>query len=83
MKLCPKCGSAPWPYAVVFFVASVSAFLTWLTLAYANLGRVELIAGSGFVFLAVFGTLLHYVISCIKRHCRHGEHSEHSHGSVD
>jgi len=28
-------------------------------------------------FLAVGATLLHYVISCMKRHCRHGNTPEH------
>jgi len=82
MKLCPKCGTSPWPFVVVFFVAGVSAFLTWLTLAYSELGMLKLIAGSGAVFLAVLGTLLHYVISCMKRHCRHGDESAHQHSTA-
>jgi hypothetical protein len=81
MKLCPKCGSA-WPFVVVFFVAGVSAYLTWLTLAYSELGMMKLIVGSGAVFLAVLGTLLHYVISCMKRHCRHGDETAHQHSAA-
>jgi len=80
MKLCPKCGSLRWPFVVVLFVASVSAFLTWLTLSYSELGKVQLVAGSSAVFLGVSATLLHYVISCMKRHCRHGNPSEHQQG---
>jgi hypothetical protein len=64
----------------VVFVAGVSAFLTWLTLSYSEVETMILVAGSGGVFLAVFATLLHYVISCMKRHCRHGTSSEHQHG---
>jgi|GEM_PF-1183633 len=77
MKLCRKCNSSVLPFFVVFFVAGVSAYLTWLTLIYSGVGRTELIAGSVGVFLAVGVTLLHYVISCMKRHCHHGNTSEH------
>jgi hypothetical protein len=31
------------------------------------------------VFLAVGGTLLHYVVSCLKRHCRHDQEQHHHH----
>jgi len=82
MKLCQKCGSAAWPFAVVFFVAGLSAFLTWLTLSYSEVGMMKQVAGSGGVFVAVSGTLLHYVIGCLKRHCRHGEHSGQVPGQV-
>jgi hypothetical protein len=80
MKLCPKCSSTPWPFLLVIFIAVVSAFLTWLTLSYSGVGTVGVIAGSGGVFVAVLATLLHYVISCLKRHCRHGNESGHDHG---
>jgi len=50
----------------------MSAYLTWLTLTYSEVGKTELIAGS-----VVGATLLHYVISCMKRHCRHGKVPEH------
>ncbi len=71
MKLCRQCHSLVLPFFVVFFVAGVSAYLTWLTPSYSEVGTTELIAGSVGVFLAVAATLLHYV-SCMKRHCRHG-----------
>jgi hypothetical protein len=67
---------------MVFFVASVSAFVTWLTLSYSQLETISRIGGTGIVFLAVAGTLLHYVFSCLKRHCRHGNHTEHHHGTA-
>jgi hypothetical protein len=59
---------------MVLFVSSVSAFLTWLTLSYSQFGDVERLAGSVGVFLAVGGTLLHYVTACMKRHCHHQPH---------
>ena len=76
MKLCRQCGRSPLPFLMVIFVAGVSSFLTWLTLSYSQLETIKVIAGSGAVFLAVAGTVLHYVYSCIKRHCRHGVHGE-------
>ncbi|WP_089724084.1 hypothetical protein [Candidatus Thiosymbion oneisti] len=76
-KLCRKCSSPALPFFVVFFVAGVSAYLTWLTLTYSGVGKIELIAGSVGVFLAVGATLLHYVVSCMKRHCRHDQAPEH------
>lgn len=76
MKLCRQCGRSPLPFIVVIFVAGVSSFLTWLTLTYSQFETLEVMVGSGAVFLAVAGTVLHYVQSCIKRHCRHGTHSE-------
>jgi hypothetical protein len=76
MKLCRQCGTSLLPFLMVFLVAGVSSFLTWLTLTYAQFEPIEVIAGSGAVFLAVAGTLLHYVHSCMKRHCRHGTHGE-------
>jgi hypothetical protein len=79
MNLCPKYGSSLLPFLMVFLVASVSAFMTWLTLTYSDAGILECIAGTAVVFLAVGGTLLHYVLGCMKRHCRPppGTHSRH------
>lgn len=71
MKLCPKCESSPLPFMMVFIIASLSAFVTWLTLAYSQAGPIECIGGSALAFLAVGATLLHYVLTCMKRHCRH------------
>lgn len=76
MKLCPECSKSPWPFVMVFFLASVSAFITWLTLSYSQVGVLEQIAGSAVVFLAVGGTLVHYVLGCMKRHCRHGQREQ-------
>jgi len=68
MKRCFGSSYSPWPFVMVLFIASVLAFVTWLTLSLAGLGRFEQIAGSSFVFLAVGGTMLHYVIACMRRH---------------
>ena len=67
---------------MVIFVAGVIAFLTWLTLDYSQLGELEVIAGTCVVFLAVATTMLHYVVSCMRRHCNHGDHSEHRQGAA-
>jgi hypothetical protein len=67
---------------MVFLVAGVSAFLTWLTLTYSEFGTMELVTATSAVFLAVAGTLLHYVFSCMRRHCRHGGGPEHRHGTA-
>ncbi len=76
MKLCHQCGRSPLPFVMVVFVAGVSAFLTWLTLSYSDFEKIEIITGSCAVFIAVASTVLHYVLSCMRRHCRHGSHSE-------
>lgn len=78
MKLCPECGRSPWPFMMVLFIAGISTFITWLTLTYSQFGLAERVAGSGLVFLAVGGTLLHYVISCMRRHCRHEKQTGHA-----
>ena len=77
MKFCRKCSKSPLPFLVVFFLAGVSALLTWLTLSYSQPGTTVLIAGSLGVFLAVSVTLAHYVVSCLKRYCRHDNQAEH------
>ncbi|MEA3276106.1 MAG: hypothetical protein U9Q81_12605 [Pseudomonadota bacterium] len=79
MKFCSECGKSLWPFVVVFFVAGFSAFLTWLTLSYSQVGMTERIAGSAVVFVAVGATLAHYVVSCMRRHCRHEKGPGHQH----
>jgi hypothetical protein len=61
---------------MVFFLASVSGFITWLTLSYSQLGLLERVGGTALIFIAVGATLLHYVLSCMRRHCRH-DHAKH------
>jgi|GEM_PF-6030358 len=38
MKLCCECRKKPWPYALVLFISSFVAFVTWLTLSAAGVG---------------------------------------------
>ena len=71
MNLCPKCGSSPLPFLMVLLISSLGAFTTWLTLIYSEASLLEGIGGSLLVFLGVGATLLHYVFSCMRRHCRH------------
>lgn len=79
MKLCRECSRSPWPFLMALFVASVCTYITWLTLTYSQFGTIERLAGSLLVFLIVGGTLVHYVLSCVRRHCRHEKPSGHSH----
>ena len=71
MKFCTECNSSPLPFALALLIASIAGFLTWLTLGLSTYEPLLRIGGSVAVFLAVGGTLLHYVVSCIKRHCQH------------
>ena len=85
MKLCPECTSSPWPFAVVLFISSVVAFLTWLMVGFAGADPTETAVGTALAFFAVSGTLLHYVLGCIKRHCRHDGRqvvAHHHHGAI-
>jgi hypothetical protein len=79
MKLCPECSNSPLPFLMALFVAGVSAFLTWLTLTYSQFGTVERIAGTMLVFVAVGTTIVHYMLACMRRHCRHDQHASHHH----
>jgi len=82
MKLCSECSKSPLPFVMALFVASVSAFLTWLTLTYSQFSDVERAVGSILVFVAVGATIMHYMLRCMRRHCRHGHHSAHRQSTV-
>jgi hypothetical protein len=87
MKLCPECSSSPWPFAVVPFISTFVAFLTWLMLGFAGGNPTETVVGTALAFVATGGTVLHYVRCCIKRHCRHDggqvvTHHHHHHGAM-
>jgi hypothetical protein len=56
---------------MLLLISSVLAFITWLILGLSIADPVARLAGGAAVFLAVGGTMLHYVVSCLKRHCRH------------
>ncbi|WP_058555080.1 hypothetical protein [Thiohalocapsa sp. ML1] len=74
MKLCPQCASSPLPFIMIAVIAGVIGFLTYLTLGLSDLGLGPraAIAAAGTAAVAV--TLWHYVVSCMRRHCRHQGH---------
>jgi len=87
MKLCPQCDNSPWPFVMVVFISGVITFLTWLTLGFAGANTVQAAIGALLAFLAVGTTLVHYILACMKRHCRHdrrrttsGHEHAHHHG---
>lgn len=71
MKLCRECGKRPWPYLIALFIASFSAFLTWLTLESAGFSADVIRWWSGAVFVIVTALLVSYMIACMRRHCGH------------
>lgn len=71
MNICPKCNGSPWPFVLVFAIASIAGFATWLTLGLSVPEPAIRAAAAALAFLIVGGTLLHYVLSCLKRHCNH------------
>jgi hypothetical protein len=56
---------------MALFIAGIGAYMTWLTLTYSQAETNVKILGTVVVFVAVGGTVLHYMISCLRRHCRH------------
>jgi len=85
MKLCNECRKTPWPFAFALFISSVTGFLTWLMLSFGGFNETEQLIGSAAVFFASAATLTHYVLSCMKRHCRQDgchHHSQH-HGTAN
>jgi hypothetical protein len=87
MKLCPQCNGSPWPFVMVLFMASLLAFVTWLMLTFAGADPLQASVGTALAFFAVGGTMLHYVLACMKRHCRHDGHRlsgphGHHHGTL-
>lgn len=71
MKLCSSCDNSPLPFLMVLMVASTTAFMTWLIVGLSIPDTLPRATVSGLAFLAVGGTLLHYVLTCLKRHCPH------------
>jgi hypothetical protein len=82
MKLCPKCSHSPLPFLMVLLISSVLAFITWLVLGLSQVEPTLRLAAGAAVFLAVGGTLVHYVITCLKRHCRHDQEHQGVHGQT-
>ncbi|NBC48006.1 MAG: hypothetical protein GVY22_08450 [Gammaproteobacteria bacterium] len=71
MKLCKTCFSSPWPFVLMTVIASMTGFITWLTLGLSQPDPQLRIAVAVIAFVAVEATLVHYVICCMRRHCRH------------
>jgi hypothetical protein len=74
MSLCGECRKKPWPYALVLFISTFVAFVTWLTLSAAGLqpdARLWLTAGA---FLIAATVLFSYMVSCMRRHCSDDKH---------
>jgi hypothetical protein len=71
MKLCPKCTASPLPFVMIAVITGVIGFLTWLTLGLSDWGHWARVGTAAAIALAVAATLWHYVISCMRRHCRH------------
>ncbi|MCG6941720.1 MAG: hypothetical protein LJE69_10775 [Thiohalocapsa sp.] len=74
MKLCPECNSSPLPFIMIGVIACVIGFITWLTLGLSDWEAGPRLAAGVGAGAAVGLTLWHYVISCMRRHCRHREH---------
>ena len=74
MNFCPKCGRPLWPFVMILTIASVIAFLTWLILGLSAIEPLQRWLMTLGAFILVGATLLHYVLSCLRRHCRH-DHS--------
>ena len=73
MSLCSECRRTPWPFLFIGFISLMVAFITWMMLDLAQLQAGVRLAVSGLVFLAMAATLSHYVMNCMRRHCRsHG-----------
>lgn len=71
MKLCKTCFSSPWPFVLMTVIATMTGFITWLTLGLSQPDPQLRIAIAVIAFVAVEATLIHYVVSCMRRHCRH------------
>ncbi len=74
MKLCCECRRKPWPYALVLFISSFVAFVTWLTMSAAGAdGQTRLWSSVG-MFLIVAVVLINYMLGCMRRHCADDRH---------
>jgi hypothetical protein len=56
-------------------------------LGFVGADPIPTIIGTDLAFFAVGGTMLHYVLACTKRHCRHGgqtppHHHHHHHRAL-
>lgn len=75
MRLCGECRKKPWPYAIVIFIATFVAFVTWLTVSAAGLSSGSSIIWTSVSFVAAVALLASYMISCMRRHCSDDKHT--------
>jgi hypothetical protein len=59
---------------MILLIAALASFMTWLSLSLSDVVGLPMAVACAGVFLAVGGTLLHYVLSCMRRHCREWGH---------
>jgi hypothetical protein len=71
VKPCPKCIPTALPFAMTALIASVIAFITWLTLGLSDVGDAVRLGGAAGAFALVGFALWQYILSCMRRHCRH------------
>jgi hypothetical protein len=71
MKLCSECHSSPLPFVMIAVIAGVIGFITWLTLGLSDWALEWRLAAALATSTALAATLWHYVVSCMRRHCRH------------
>jgi hypothetical protein len=62
---------------MVAFISGMIAFVTWLVLGFAQSAPLTQMVGTASVFVAVGSTLVHYVLSCMRRHCAQLGHQHH------
>lgn len=64
---------------MVALFAAILTFLTWLVLSFSQAEPVTRVAGSAAVFVSVGLALTQYVLTCLRRHCRHRHESGNCH----
>ncbi len=74
MSLCGECRKKPWPYALVLFISTFVAFVTWLTLSAAGLHPDATLLLTAGAFLIAATVLFSYMVSCMRRHCSDDNH---------
>ena len=74
MSLCGKCRKKPWPYAMVLFISTFVAFVTWLTVSAAGFTHDARVWLTVAAFLVAAVVLFGYMVSCLRRHCSDDQH---------
>lgn len=79
MKLCKHCKKKFWPFMVALVVTSFAVALTWMTLSASGLSNSQAGIWASLVFVVVGGSLVGYMVNCLRRYCRQDRHAIHSH----